>query len=106
MGATMLFAALLISCSQAVTAERKIEMLESQQLEILADLHRQKAECEAQAIEFAGVPGRAEVIDSCLRSYRAMVDASQTTLGNLDKAIAEIRRVQLKNNPFNQFDKR
>lgn len=92
MSAALVVVALLLpGCSKRMTAEQKIEMLESQRLEIIADLHRHRAECEAQAIEFANVPMRDSVVSSCLDGLRAMVEASQATLGNLDRRITELQ---------------
>ena len=87
-----------------MTPEQKVQMLEDQKLEIIADLHRQQAECQAQAIEFANTPIRAEVVASCVDAYRVMANASRTTLENIDKRIVEIRREQAMSNPFNRFD--
>lgn len=89
---TALSAAVALSCSQAMTAEQKIEMLESQRLEILSDLHRQKAECEAQAIEFSTSPERVKVVSACLDSHRKAVEIAQRSLADIDKRISEIRR--------------
>ena len=78
------------SCGQKMSAEQKIRMLESQRREIVADLHRQKSECEAQAIEFGDSPIRDKVIGGCFDSLRFMVDVSQKSLDNIDRRIAEI----------------
>lgn len=78
------------ACGQTMTAEQKIRMLEGMRMEIMADLHRQQAECRAQAIEFADSPMRDRVVSSCFESYRFMVDVSQKSLDNLDRRIAEI----------------
>lgn len=82
---------LLPGCNKRMSAEQKIRMLEGQRLEILADLHRQQAECQAQAIEFANMPMRDSVVSSCLEGFRVMVEASQITLGNIDRQIVELR---------------
>lgn len=97
-------AALLISCSEPMTEEQRFEMLESQRREIIANLHRQKAECEALAIEFSGTDGAERIVGGCQETLRLMVDMSQVTLANFDKNIAHTRNKQLKDNPFNQFD--
>lgn len=81
---------LLQSCSKAVTAEQTITILENQKLEILADLHRQQAECQAQSIEFANAKGGEKVVNGCLDSYRKMRDVAQTSIDLLDRRIAEI----------------
>jgi hypothetical protein len=85
---------LLESCSNPMTAEQKITMLENQKLEILADLHRQQAECQAQAIEFANVKGGEKVVSSCMESYRKMRDAAQTSIDLLERRIVEINPSQ------------
>lgn len=89
--ALVVLAMLLLGCSKRMTAEQKIEMLENQRLEIIADLHRHRAECEAQAIEFANVPMRDSVVSSCMEGFRAMVEAAQITMGNLDRRITELQ---------------
>ena len=94
----------LLGCGNPMTPEEKLKMLENQRREIAADLYRQKAECQAQAIEFSGAPEKERVFAGCLGAYRAMVEASQKTLGDLDRRAAEIRLQQQKENPFNQFD--
>lgn len=88
--ALLVVSASAVSCGQKMTAEQKIRMLEEQRLEILADLHRQQAECQAQAIQFADSPMREKVVSGCLDGYRFMVDVSQKSLDNLDRRIAEI----------------
>jgi ribosome maturation protein Sdo1 len=99
-----LCAALLVSCSKPMTAEQRLQMLESQQREIIANLHRQKAECQAKAIEFSGTEGVEKIVGSCLETLRFMVETSRVTLENFDKHIAQAHNQQMKDNPFNQFD--
>lgn len=104
--ATACAALLLLGCSKPMTPEEKIAMLDSQRREILANLHRQQAECQAQAIEFSGTPSGEKIIEGCRDTFRFMVDTSRTTLENFDARIAEIREQQMKDNPFNQFDEK
>lgn len=95
---------LLASCSKAMTPDEKIRMLEAGKRQVYADLHRQQAECHAQAIESASTPMGDKVVSSCLEAYRISVEASLKILASFDKRIAEIEREQRKNSPFNQFD--
>lgn len=87
-----------------MSAAEKIAMLETQRQEIVADLYRQQAECQAQAIEFANTPVRAKVVTSCLDAYRVMAEASIKIISNFDRRIDQIRREQLENAPLNQID--
>lgn len=100
--AAMLCAALAMSCSQPVTDEQRANMLESERAQIIADLHRHRAECQAQAIEFANVAGGEKIVASCLDGHRAMVDASRTSIANIDAALLKLGRPA--GNPFDQFD--
>lgn len=106
--ATASAALLFMGCSQTVTPEEKIERLENQRSvltrEFLADLHRQKAECEAQAIEFSGDPLQARTVEGCLETLRFMAKTSRGAIERIDKQIAEIRNEQLKDNQFNRFE--
>lgn len=104
MGATMLCAALLISCSQQLSAEQQANMLESERTQIIAELHRHRAECEALAIEFANISGSEKVIASCLDGHRAMVEASRVSIAKIDAALLKLGRPA--RNPFDQFDQR
>lgn len=98
----------LLGCGNSITPEEKLKMLESQRnvltREFMADQHRQRAECQAQAIEFSGDPLQKEVTSSCMDTVRFMAETSRGTIERIDKQIAEIRREQQKENPFNQFD--
>ena len=98
----------LLGCGNPMTPEEKLKMLENQRAlltrEFMADLLRQKAECQAQAIEFSGDPLQKEVTSSCMDTVRFMAETSRGTIERIDKQIAEIRREQQKENPFNQFD--
>jgi len=80
------------SCSNPMTEEQKIKMLEGQKLEILADLHRHQAECQAQAIEFSNVKGGESIVRSCFDTYRIMVEAARVSLDNIDKRLAELEQ--------------
>lgn len=79
-----------LACNQNMTAEQKIAALENQRLEIIADLYRQQAGCQAQAIEFANMSNRESVVESCVDTHRLMVEASQRSIDNIDRRIAEI----------------
>lgn len=81
-----------LGCGKAMTPKQKIAMLEGQRLEIIADLHRQQAECQAQAIEFANSPMRDSVVSSCVETYRVMHAASMRIMADFDKRIAEIEQ--------------
>lgn len=98
----------LLGCGNQMTPEEKLKMLENQRnvltREFMADQHRQRAECQAQAIEFSGDPLQGKVAESCMETVRFMVKTSRETIERIDKQIAEIRREQQKENPFNHFD--
>lgn len=87
-----------------MTPEEKIRRLESQRLEVMADLHRDMAECQAQSIEFANSDQHAKVVNACFEAHRAMVDISQQNMAIIDKRIAQIAKASGKKNPFDQFD--
>ena len=78
-------------CSERMTDEQKIKMLEETRLGILADLQRQQAECAAQAIEFSSSPMRDRVVSSCTDGFRMILDASRVTLADIDRRIAELQ---------------
>lgn len=88
--------ALVLSCGPAMTAEQKREALLSERTQVYADLHRQKAECQAQAIEFSG---DRRIAENCMATFEAMVDASRKTIALIDKRIEEIESTKLI--PFN-----
>lgn len=79
-----------LACNQKMTAEQKITALENQRLEIVADLYRQQAGCQAQAIEFANMSNRESVVESCVDTHRLMVEASQRSIDNIDRRIAQL----------------
>lgn len=102
----MLIAIVLLAGCSGPTPGERIASLEAERAAIHADLVRQQAECQAQAIEFASLPNGQQVVLSCLEAYRALAESSNLVVEALDKRIAEIQREQLKNNPFNRFDER
>lgn len=80
---------LFLGCTPGMTAEEKKQNLEAERAQIFADLHRQRAECQAQAIEFNG---ERRIVESCIATYEAMADAADKTIAVIDKRIAEIER--------------
>lgn len=74
-----------------MSADEKIAMLETQRQEIVADLYRQQAECQAQAIEFANQPNGHAVVSTCMEAFRVMTIASQSTLDDLATRIETLR---------------
>lgn len=75
-----------------MSAAEKIAMLDNQKQEIMADLYRQQAECNAHAIEFAGQPNRQEVISTCMEAARTMAIASQTAIASINERIEALQR--------------
>ena len=80
-------ACLLLGCG--LTTDQKIAQLNDQRAQVIADLHRQKAECQAQAIEFAG---DRNVVEACVQSVATMADVSASVIESIDKRIADLRR--------------
>lgn len=88
----LLLAALtLFGCGNSMTPDEKIRMLEGMRLEILADMHRHRSECEAQAIAMANQPGQARFIAACIEAYAAIVKQNEKAFADIDRRIAEIR---------------
>lgn len=91
---TIALAALTIAvagCGRAPTIEEKIAALDAERSQVLADLVRQRSECEAQAVEF---PGNPEIAQGCVQSLRTMSDLAMQTVATLDKRITELRAVR------------
>lgn len=65
----------------------KIAKLDAMRRETLANLVRQKGECQAVAVEFNG---DAQMVQSCLETHRMLVEMAQRTLTDIDKRLAEI----------------
>lgn len=74
-----------------MSAEQKITMLESERLQVYADLHRQKAECQAQAIEFGS---EHNIVESCLTTLQVMADSSSKIVASIDRRLEEIERTK------------
>lgn len=91
MNSALICAVLVLACGEPMTDGAKLELLEGQRQEIIADLTRQQAECQAQAIEFANAPNRNVVVESCTESVRTMAELSRHSISDIDQRIAEIR---------------
>lgn len=92
---TLVASQVLFGCDKPMTPAQKIKMLESQKMSIFADLHRQQAECNAQAIESANDQHREKVVSACWEVYRLSSESSQLVLSSLDKRIAEVTGSEL-----------
>ena len=86
-----LAALLLIAGCSGPTAEERIAALEAERAALHADLLRQRAECQAQAVEFAADPMRGKVVGACLDAYRVTVEAAMRSADDTDRRIAAIR---------------
>ncbi len=67
----------------------KIAKLEQLRRETYADLIRQKAECQAFAVEFGG---NTKIVATCLETLRMTVEMANVTVATIDKRLAEIER--------------
>ena len=83
----IVLAVALVGCS--VSKEEKLAQLADQRAQVFADLHRQQAECQAQAIEFAG---DRNIVESCVAALQVMAEASANVVASIDKRSAEIGR--------------
>ena len=90
--AATICAALVISCGNPVTDEQRVNSLEAERSQIIADLHRQEAECQAQQIEFSNTPNGDKIAEKCFDAYRKMLDISRNSIERIDRRIAEIGR--------------
>lgn len=81
----------LVGCGNSMTPDEKIRMLEGTRQEILADMHRHRSECEAQAIAMANQPGQARFIAACMETYAAIAKQNQAVFADIDRRISEIR---------------
>lgn len=81
--------AMLLGCTPSPEeAERaKIAQMEAMRREIVADLFRQKADCQAFAIEF---PNDLKGSADCLRTLAQMQDLTAITIAAIDRRIAEV----------------
>lgn len=79
--------AMLLGCTPSPEeAERaKIAQMEAMRREIVADLFRQKADCQAFSIEF---PWNHEAIDDCRRTAERMQALTEPTLAAIDRRLA------------------
>jgi len=80
--------ALLAACS-GPTTEQRIASLEAERAAIHADLLRQQAECQAQAIEFQGNP---RVALACADALRTTAETAALVIGTIDGRIDALRR--------------
>lgn len=81
---------LLAACGPTPEAARaeKLAKLDALRNETLADLHRSKADCEADRIEFPDVP---ELYRACITGHAAIEESARETLASVEKREAEIR---------------
>ncbi len=90
MRALVLLCLLLAGCSsQEELRAEKIAKLEQLRRETYADLVRQKAECQAYAVEFGG---NAKIVDACVETLRMTVEMASVTIATIDKRLTEIER--------------
>jgi uncharacterized small protein (DUF1192 family) len=84
-----LAALLLIAGCSGPPAEERIAALEADRAALHADLLRQRAECQAQAIEFRGDE---KIVGACLDAYRVMSEAVMQSVDDIDRRIAALRK--------------
>lgn len=80
--------ALALSACGGVSDADKIAGMEANRAAILADLFRQQAECQAQAIEFSG---DRHILEACIETYRLSAENAAIVITAIDRRIAEVR---------------
>lgn len=84
-------AVLLGACAGETPAE-KLSKLRAMKAGMAADLIRQRGDCQAQAVEMAGMPMQSETVKSCVEAFRVMADAIARSNADIDRRIEEIQR--------------
>lgn len=71
--------------------EETFAKLDAIRLEAQADIIRQRAECQAVAVEFKGDQ---MLVSNCMDTLNAMIEMHHATNANIDKRLAEPDMVQ------------
>jgi len=85
----LILVALSLSACGVVSDADKIAMMEANRAAIIADLFRQQAECQAQAIEFSG---DRHVLEACIETYRLSAESAAIVITAIDERITAVRR--------------
>lgn len=78
---------LVTSCGFGDSVEQKRAKLNALRQETSANLFRQRAECQAVAIEFSG---DRMMVDNCMDTLRAMTEMAQNTIADIDRRMREL----------------